>query len=246
MQKQREAGASELLTRLRAYAQLVRLPNVFTAWADIGLAWCAALATGAPSSRWPSFVLLLACSACLYAAGMVWNDFFDIEQDRRERPFRTLPSGRISRRAGGLLGAALFAAGLSFALWVGSLASASATPILAGALVLAILLYDAWLKRTWLGPVAMAACRFLNVLLGLSIADDTLPWGARLGLALVVAIYIVGVTWFARTEARMSSQASLTAAATVMLVGLVLALTVPAWLDTGLSSMFFPYLLLAM
>src|SRR5262249_24089007 len=132
------------------------------------------------------------------------------------------------------------------AVWAGLLTGASAPPILAGVLVLAILLYDAWLKRTLLGPVAMAACRFLNVLLGFSIAEPTLLWSARLGLALIVGIYIVGVTWFARTEARISRQSSLTAAATIMLLALVLALTIPAWLDTGLTSVFFPYLLLAM
>ena len=74
-------------------------------------------------------------------------------------------------------------------------------------LVAAILLYDAWLKRTWLGPIAMGTCRFLNVLLGLTAADSySLPWAARVYLASVVGLYIVGVTWFARTEARLSSQ----------------------------------------
>src|SRR5947208_9514410 len=82
----------------RAYAQLVRLPNLFTAFADIGLGWLGTLALGAGTAGWPGFVLLLAASGCLYSAGMVWNDFFDVEQDRRERPFRPLPSGRISRR----------------------------------------------------------------------------------------------------------------------------------------------------
>src|SRR5437868_8098899 len=79
----------------RAYAQLVRLPNVFTALADIGLG---ALATHALPGAWPTVVWLLLSSACLYCGGMVWNDFFDVEQDRRERPFRPLPSGRVARR----------------------------------------------------------------------------------------------------------------------------------------------------
>ena len=82
----------------RAYAQLIRLPNVFTALADIALGWLCAVAAGTPAARWPSFLLLMASSACLYSAGMIWNDFFDVEQDQRERPFRPIPSGRISRR----------------------------------------------------------------------------------------------------------------------------------------------------
>src|SRR5262245_25587137 len=109
------------MTRLRPYLQLVRLPAVFTAMADICLA---ALATQAQADATPggwlqfllSFLLLLVCSACLYCSGMVWNDFFDVEQDRRERPFRPIPSGKVSRRAAGVLAAGLMAAGLAFAV----------------------------------------------------------------------------------------------------------------------------------
>jgi 4-hydroxybenzoate polyprenyltransferase len=73
------------MTRLRSYAQLVRLPALPTALADICLG---ALTSGAlPDNLLPFFFLLLA-SACLYCAGMAWNDYFDQEQDARERPFR--------------------------------------------------------------------------------------------------------------------------------------------------------------
>jgi 4-hydroxybenzoate polyprenyltransferase len=95
----------------------------------------------------------------------------------------------------------------------------------------------------------MGACRFLNVLLGLSVAAfSTGGWGVL--LALTVGVYIIGVTWFARTEARTSSQSMLTAAAGVMLAGVVLGLGVPALAndaDAGVftPSPFFPYLLVA-
>src|SRR6516162_8537732 len=100
------------MSALRTYAQLVRLPNLPTALADVCLG---ALAAQALPQRWLSFVLLLLASACLYSAGMVWNDFFDLEQDKRERPFRPLPSGRISLRAASALGASLMIAGFGFA-----------------------------------------------------------------------------------------------------------------------------------
>ena len=87
------------MNRLRPYLQLVRLPNVFTAFADICMATVVQLkrldAEGPAQSwfdRWPTFMLLLLASGCLYCGGMVWNDYFDIEQDRRERPSRPLPS----------------------------------------------------------------------------------------------------------------------------------------------------------
>ena len=78
-----------VMNRLRPYAQLVRLPNVFTALADIALA---ALATHALPAHTATFLLLCLASACLYCGGMVWNDFFDLEQDKRERPFRPIPT----------------------------------------------------------------------------------------------------------------------------------------------------------
>jgi 4-hydroxybenzoate polyprenyltransferase len=233
----------------RAYAQLVRLPNVFTALADICLGWLAALGAGTPETRWPSFVLLLCASALLYSAGMVWNDFFDVEQDRRERPFRPLPSRRISRQSAAFLGTALLLGGLGF----GALAGCFNTDapwmalLISGLLVAAILLYDAWLKRTWFGPLAMGTCRFLNVLLGLTVAAGTdLAWGARIYIAAVVGLYIVGVTWFARTEARISKKNQLAGAGSVMAAALVLALPLPLCTADETSSVLFPYLLVAL
>ncbi len=202
------------------YARLLRLPNVFTAMADICLG---ALVTGALPTQTIRFVLLLLASSCLYLAGMVWNDFFDIEQDRRERPHRPLASGRIARATAGWLGAGLMAGGLLFAWSADWHTLRVAVP-----LAVAVLLYDGWLKRTPLGPVAMGTCRFLNVLLGLSVLPGpTIPaWGWMLALA--VGVYIAGVTWFARTEASESSVQTLRGAAGVMLAGVALALTVPA------------------
>jgi 4-hydroxybenzoate polyprenyltransferase len=232
--------------RLHAYAQLVRLPNVFTALADISLG---ALVVRALPAHWLAFLLTGLASASLYSGGMVWNDFFDLEQDRRERPFRPIPSGRIRRREAGAVGAGLLAAGLVLAAlaglgrengWYG------VPLLLALLLVIAILLYDGWLKRTWAGPLGMGACRFLNVLLGLSIGEHAWPlWDFH--LALVVGLYIVGVTWFARTEARESSQAALRGAAAVMLASLILALPLPAYDPQAVlpgGATLFPYLLL--
>ncbi|HEV3120019.1 MAG TPA: UbiA family prenyltransferase [Gemmataceae bacterium] len=232
--------------RWRAYAQLVRLPNVFTAMADIALAWLGAVALRTPASRWPSFLLLMCASVCLYAGGMIWNDFFDIEQDRRERPFRPIPSGRITRRSAALAGGIALALGVFLAWQAGSLAGTGGPLAISASLVLAITLYDGLLKRTWAGPVAMGACRFLNVLLGLSVAGNNFPMGARIFLALVVGLYIVGVTWFARTEARESERSSLMSAAGVMLASLILALAVPVTLENSNPSILFPYLLVAL
>jgi 4-hydroxybenzoate polyprenyltransferase len=176
---------------------------------------------------------------------MVWNDLFDVEQDRRERPFRPLPSGRISRRNAAGLGSVLLCLGWLCAWVAGALVAQASILIsgLAGGLVAAILLYDGWLKRTRIGPLGMGACRFLNVLLGLAPAAGFVPWGLRFHLAGVVGVYVVGVTWLARTEARLSSPVTLSAAAAVMLGALLLALPLPLWVEPGQSSVMFPLLL---
>jgi 4-hydroxybenzoate polyprenyltransferase len=102
---------------LKTYAQLLRLPNVFTAWSDMLLAWFWA------RFHWASvdsilaadmgvLLLLLLASGTLYCSGMAWNDFFDVEQDLRERPNRPIPSGRVKRSTAGLVAGGLMVLGL--------------------------------------------------------------------------------------------------------------------------------------
>jgi 4-hydroxybenzoate polyprenyltransferase len=231
-----DASGSSYKDRMKtwfAYAQLLRLPNVFTALADILLAFAASYVALKPDESLLDFLgpllLLMLSSACLYSAGMVWNDWFDLEQDLRERPFRPIASGRIARGTAFRLGTVLIAAGVGFAVLADLVQKENAWWSLRFAvlLVVAIFLYDGVVKRTWLAPYAMGACRFLNVLLGLTVLGRSIPsWGYVLALA--IGVYIVGVTWFARTEARMSKQSTLLAAALTMLGGLFLGLAVPA------------------
>jgi 4-hydroxybenzoate polyprenyltransferase len=232
------------MSRARLYAQLVRLPNLPSAFADICLG---ALAAGALPDHWLPFAFLLLASGCLYCGGMVWNDFFDVEQDRRERPGRPVASGQVSPREAALFGAGLLAAGVLLA-WLGGMAQDRPTWLSATValfLVAAIFLYDGWLKRIPLGPLGMGACRFLNVLLGLSAAGE-LKGSLGLHLAFVVGLYIVGVTWLARTEARASSKKQLTGAACVMLAALLFGLALGGRVDPGTPSPLFPYLLVAL
>jgi 4-hydroxybenzoate polyprenyltransferase len=230
--------------RLLPLARLLRLPNVFTAFADIGLGLCATAALSPAAVNddfaWKAALLVLA-SGMLYSAGMVWNDYFDLAEDKRDRPFRPLPSGRVSIRTAVVLGTVLLAGG-----WACAAATGKTGAIVGGTLVAAILAYDARIKRTAAGPIGMALCRFLNVLLGLSLADpEGLPVVTRLHLALTIGAYIVGVTWFARTEEKRSDPRVLTRAALVMVVAALLALAVATRVPPGTSSPLFPYLLVA-
>ncbi|MFO0965291.1 MAG: UbiA family prenyltransferase [Gemmataceae bacterium] len=244
--------------RFLPLARLLRLPNVFTAMADILLAtlgviaWHVRAEDAAPLGGvfWLRFLCILLASSCFYSSGMVWNDYFDIEQDRKERGYRPLPAGEISLGAARRLGAMLMLAGLALCLladW-GPDGFRLHSVILGLLLIGAILLYDGPLKKTSVAPIVMGLCRSLNVLLGLSVAGQVpFLWGWA--LAFVVGLYITGVTWFARREAAVSSPAQLVLGASLMLAALVIALMLPTLAQetdpSFMPSPFFPYLLVA-
>jgi len=205
---------------LVAYLELVRLPNVFTSVADVMMGFLFTHAVFERGEGWV-FGLLIAGSSCFYAAGTVLNDLFDLETDRRERPDRPLPSGRISPAAARWFGWGLLALGLASAWAVVLLAADLRAGVVGSLLASCILLYDAVLKRTPVGPLAMGGCRTLNVLLGMSVSAS--PWQNEHWLvAAAIGTYVVGVTWFARTEARTSSRRQLALATTVILGGIAM------------------------
>ena len=208
---------------LRAYLQLLRLPNVFTAVADVAMGY---LVAGGGADNWPLLAALGTASAALYLAGMVLNDVFDVELDATERPTRPIPSGRISLPAARQLGVALMLLGVVSGGIAAVLAGQVWPGIVAVALAALILAYDGWLKPTLLAPLAMGGCRLLNVLLGMSTTCG--PWhGYYLLIAGGVGVYIAGVTWLARTEAATSRRGHLLAATLVLLAGLALVWRYP-------------------
>jgi len=230
--------------RWRAYFELMRFPAVFTVVADVTMGW---LVTRGSWNPWFVFALLVFASSCLYLAGMVLNDVYDAEIDARERPERPIPSGRISRAAASRLGWVLLVPGLAV-VWLLSVLVGSYGPGVIGS-ILAILvwLYNAVAKRSPFAPIAMASCRFLNVVLAMCLAtfaplplENATPTTAERAIGLGVFLYIAGATWFARTEARSSDRWHLAGGMLTMLVGLfcywaspILAHSRPAFATSG-------------
>jgi 4-hydroxybenzoate polyprenyltransferase len=203
------------LSAVTQYARLIRLPNVFTACADVSIGLLAA--GGSPGHA----ALVIAGSACLYASGMAWNDYFDRAVDATERPSRPIPSGAITSRN------AAASAGILMALGVTLGSAAGLSPgIHAVMLAGLILAYDGFAKATPAGPYFMGSCRFANVLLGF--AGSTISWPLRAAVAGIVGIYVVGVTVFARDEAERSQTARLTAGAGLCLAALAAAAAIPS------------------
>ncbi|HVT28830.1 MAG TPA: UbiA family prenyltransferase [Lacipirellulaceae bacterium] len=213
--------------RAFAWLQLLRLPNVFTAMADVVMGY---VVTHYYVQSPLQFGLLIAASSLLYLSGTVLNDAFDADIDAREQPHRPIPSGRVSRTAALYAGWVLLTAGVLVA-WCVSFMDNDWRPGAIGVLLAAcIFLYDGGLKHTRLGPLVMGECRAFNVLLGMSLM--IIPWGeAELLIAIGIGVYVVGVTMFARTDARASSRRRLTAGFVVLVGGMALLAAVPWFTD---------------
>jgi 4-hydroxybenzoate polyprenyltransferase len=159
-------------------AELVRLPSVMSVPGDTLVG---AAAAGAPMT--PVAVAGRAvASGCLYLGGMALNDYADRDVDAVERPHRPIPSGRVDPALALRLARGLTVAGLAVAGLVGGRRALRVALPLAGT----VWAYDLALKDTAAGPVAMAGCRALDVVLGAS--------GGTLGGALVPAAAVAGHT----------------------------------------------------
>jgi 4-hydroxybenzoate polyprenyltransferase len=174
----------------RAWLELARISNAPTAASNV-IAGASLAAAGAAAAD--VAIVALAIMA-FYTAGMVLNDVLDLEIDRRERPERPLPSGRITPTVAIGAVAALFAFGEGLLLAVDARAALGAA-----ALIAAIVLYDAWHKGNAFSPLLMGACRALvYVVAALAVAQTV---SAEVALAAgLLALYIVGLTQVAKAE----------------------------------------------
>src|SRR5690606_37006300 len=100
--------------KIAAYFQLMRPANLVTAVADVLAGVTIAGAVTMPD-RSLSIALLCLSTIGLYGGGVVFNDVFDAELDKKERPERPIPSGRISVKQATLLGLALLGTGITAA-----------------------------------------------------------------------------------------------------------------------------------
>jgi len=145
----------------------MRPANIVTAIADI-LAG-AAVASAFISSFQPlNLFWLIIATTGLYGGGVVFNDFFDADLDKIERPERPIPSGAATRKNAFILGALLFTLGISAAFQVTSVSG-----ILACLITIFAVSYNAVTKHIeLLGPLNMGLCRGLNLMLGVSLVPE--------------------------------------------------------------------------
>jgi 4-hydroxybenzoate polyprenyltransferase len=187
----------------------MRPANIVTSVADVlaGITISGFLAKPFAGAGLPPLIFLCISTIGLYGGGIVFNDVFDAALDAVERPERPIPSGLVSRQRAALLGAILFAIGITSAFLVNAVSG-----IFAVAITMAALIYDKWGKhQTFLGPLNMGLCRGLNLLLGISILTASLiSWWF---LAVIPVIYIASITMISRGEVHGGGRPLLYAAA---------------------------------
>lgn len=198
---------------LKGYLQLTRPANLPTAAADILAGVTIAgifnlshtgIALMPLEIGFKVFGLVFS-SVCLYAGGVVFNDYFDRKLDAVERPERPIPSGVVPENKAALFGAVLFLIGLLVAFLVHDLCG-----WLAIALIAAILLYDSFSKHfVVLGPLNMGICRGLNLLLGMGLFGFLPHWE----LAVIPVVYIGAITLISQGEVHGSNKRNIVIAA---------------------------------
>jgi len=168
----------------------MRPANIITAVADI----LAGVSVAGFLWRGGDWWWLVLATIGLYGGGVVFNDVFDADLDRRERPERPIPSGQVTIRQATVLGLGLLLGGVLCAFQV-----SATSGILASAVALLAVLYDKYGKHhAWLGPLNMGACRGGNLLLGISFSLLALQqyWW----LALIPVVFISDITLTSQGE----------------------------------------------
>jgi len=173
----------------RTLLVLGRVSNLPTVWSNCLAGWLIA-----GGGIMPRLVLLCVGASFLYLGGMFLNDAFDVEFDRQHRPERPVPSGAITLRAVLICGCGWLLAGVLCMSFLGQI------PVLVALLLaIAIVIYDAIHKILLLAPILMAICRFLLVLMAAASAVNGIV-GLSIWTALVLAAYIIGLSYLARKE----------------------------------------------
>ena len=168
------------------YFLLIRLPNLFTLPSNILVGFAIASSLTLTITSLVQVLLLVTISILLYCVGLVLNDLFDYNIDKKERPDRPLASGKISRKIAIVLVTifSVIALGLSILVSV---------PTFGISLVLIALIfgYDKYLKNTQAGPFTIAAARVMNVMLGTSASFNNIDGFPQF----VILVFVLTITF---------------------------------------------------
>jgi 4-hydroxybenzoate polyprenyltransferase len=219
---------------VKSYLDLCRVSNLPTVWTNV----LAAITVSGAGLSWPNFLTLFLSMSLFYSGGMCLNDLCDVEGDRIRKPFRPIPSNRISITGVRVFTALLFGAALSLLLIV-----PFPRAFYAGCfLLLIIIIYDEIHKKSPVSVFLMAGCRLLIFVvsaIGLTGAVGLYVWIA----GLLQFVYVLVLSLVARYENTLPKGFSFPIirwmlACICLLDGMIMVVFVsPSWLVTGLMGM---------
>jgi 4-hydroxybenzoate polyprenyltransferase len=162
--------------KVRAWLELVRLPNLLTApgdpiagllFAGAGMEMCLSDLI-LPARILHTMLLVALPSLLLYAGGLIYNDLCDLEKDRQRRPGRPLPSGTVSPGAARAAAVILMLAGLAVAGWLSFTRGAGWYSFgVAMGLFVCVIFYNCCARRIpGMGAMVMGLCRGLSFFFG--------------------------------------------------------------------------------
>ena len=210
-------------SKLFYYLVLTRPANVVTAVSDIlaGIAISGSLSFESFETIKIKALLLILSTVGLYAGGVVFNDVFDYDLDKLERPERPIPSGIISVRRGAIFGLCLLLFGIIMAYLTNSIAG-----IIALAIALMALFYDKYGKHLKvIGPVSMGLCRGLNLFLGMSVFIEN-GLSQYWAVSLIPILFVAAITLTSQGEIHGNNKKSVSLALVidVIIVAILLIL----------------------
>ncbi|HMG07511.1 MAG TPA: UbiA family prenyltransferase, partial [Mucilaginibacter sp.] len=119
------------MEKIFVYLRMMRPANVVTSVADVlaGAAIAGVFSAEIFKDHLQAVIMLCFSTACLYGGGIVFNDVFDADLDKIERPERAIPSGRVSQQQASVFGSILLLAGIISAGLVSAVSASLAVAI---------------------------------------------------------------------------------------------------------------------
>ncbi len=181
-----------------------------------------------------ALLLLVLSTMGLYAGGIVFNDVFDYELDKVERPERILPSGKLSRKTAIIFGLLLLGLAILSAAWV-----AWENGLLALGIAILALLYDKYSKHhAFLGPLNMGLCRALNLLLGVSIFLPALSEFWWIGILPILFIGAITLTSQKENSGNNKNAIQLALGLDILIAVLLIGLGLMGYLNLSVAMAF--------
>ena len=223
-----------MYSAIKPFLDLCRVSNLATVWTNV-------LAAGVLSGaelRWQPFLVLLCSMSLLYSGGMSLNDVIDVSVDRVKKPFRPLPSGRISLPCASVFTAMLLTAGTALLLLTPYPRAAAGGGLVLLAMIVA---YDSYHKVHPFSVLLMAGCRLMVFVISAMALTGSVAFLAACA-GLFQAFYVLVITLVARFENTRKAPFSLPVIP-LMIAGISLldgaAMAVwdsPLWLIVGIGG----------